>query len=71
MTDQNEKRRRKAVALRYDLEQDAAPKLLAKGQGLLAEKIIEIAKAHGVHVYEDPGLVAVLSTFDLDTQIPE
>lgn len=63
--------RRKAVALRYDAEQDAAPKVVASGSGLLAERILEIARANNVAIHEDPNLVAVLSKLDVDTEIPE
>ena len=62
--------RRRAVALRYDQEQDAAPMVVAKGRALLAERIIELAAEHGVTMYEDPDLVELLYTLDLDTQIP-
>jgi type III secretion system FlhB-like substrate exporter len=44
---------------------------VAKGAGLLAERIIELARANGVYVHEDPDLVAVLSRLDVDTEIPE
>ncbi len=63
--------RRKAAAIRYDAEQHAAPRIVAKGAGLLAERIIEVARANGVYVHEDPDLVAVLSRLDVDTEIPE
>ncbi|HOF39153.1 MAG TPA: EscU/YscU/HrcU family type III secretion system export apparatus switch protein [Candidatus Hydrogenedentes bacterium] len=63
--------RRKAAAIRYDAEQQAAPRVVAKGAGLLAERIIELARANGVYVHEDPDLVAVLSRLDVDTEIPE
>jgi len=71
MSDQPPHTPRKAVALRYDAEQDAAPKVIAKGQRLLAEKIIGIAKEHGSHIHEDPDLVAVLAKLDINTEIPE
>jgi flagellar biosynthesis protein len=71
MNDTPKKRRQKAVALRYEAGQDRAPKVTAKGQGILAERIIEIAKEHGIHVHEDPDLVAVLSKFDAPAEIPE
>ena len=45
---------KKAVALLYD--QVRAPILVAKGQGAFAEEIIEVAKAAGVHLAEDPVL---------------
>ena len=60
----------KAVALTYDMEKDAAPKLVAKGNGLVAEKIIETAKAHKVPMVEDENLVHVLEALDLETQVP-
>ncbi len=63
--------RRKAVALRYNAEQDAAPRVVAKGAGHVAKRIIETAEEHGVHIHEDPDLVAVLSKLDIEAQIPE
>ncbi len=62
---------RKAVALRYDIGRDAAPRVIAKGERLLAERIIEIAKENNVHIHEDPDLVAVLSKLNVESTIPE
>lgn len=61
----------KAVALRYDRGRGKAPRVVAKGERLLAERIIEIAKAHNIHIHQDPDLVAVLATLDIDREIPE
>jgi flagellar biosynthesis protein len=61
--------RRLAVALRYD--GDAAPRVTAKGQGEVAEKIIETATQHGVHIEDNPLLAQALSTVELDDHIPE
>lgn len=58
-----------AVALKY-APGDAAPKVVAKGRGLIAEEIIARARAHGVYVHESPELVALLSQVDLDRHIP-
>lgn len=58
-----------AVALKY-APGDAAPKIVAKGRGLIAEEIIARAKAHGVYVHESPELVTLLSQVDLDDHIP-
>jgi flagellar biosynthesis protein len=58
------------VALRYDREKDGAPRVVAKGQGSVAQNIIAIARDHGVPLHEDPDLVATLSALDLDTEIP-
>lgn len=64
-------RRHKAVALRYDAQRDQAPKVIAKGAGVIAERIQEIARQHGVAVHEDPDLVEALAQLDLDMEIPE
>jgi len=65
--------RPRVAALRYRPEapfQDAAPRLIAKGQGLLAERILELAKQHGVSITKDPDLLAALEPLDLDRLIP-
>ena len=63
--------RKKAAAIRYDTEQDKVPKLVAKGQGIVADKIIETAKEHNIYIKEDKDLVEALSTLDLYDEIPE
>ncbi len=63
-------KRKKAVALRYNEEKDQAPKITAKGEGYLAEKILEMAKEAGVPVREDHDLVEVLSRLELNAEIP-
>jgi len=72
MSDEEQKglERQRAVALRYDQHRDAAPKIVAKGRGLVAEEIIALAREHGVHIHEDPDLAAVLSSLDLAAEIP-
>jgi flagellar biosynthesis protein len=60
----------KAVALKYDTEKDHAPKVIAKGKGKIAEKIIEIAEAHHLPLYEDKNLVQILEALELETEIP-
>ncbi|RPI40980.1 MAG: hypothetical protein EHM59_21180 [Betaproteobacteria bacterium] len=61
--------RRAAVALRY-ADNSAAPKVVAKGRGLIAEAIIERAHAAGVYVHDSPELVGLLMQVDLDRHIP-
>jgi len=61
---------KKAVALRYDRSKDAAPTMIGKGKGLLAEKLIELAKAHDIPIHEDSDLVTILSRLDLYQEIP-
>lgn len=61
--------RRMAVALEYD--GSSAPRVTAKGQGEIADKIIETAREAGVPVEENPLLAQALSSVELDDQIPE
>lgn len=60
---------REAVALAYR-QTDAAPRVVARGRGLVAEEIIARAKEHGVFVHESPELVALLLQVDIDQHIP-
>lgn len=62
--------RRAAAALKYRMGEDSAPRLVARGSGKIAEKILEVALEAGVPVREDPDLLALLMTLDLDTVIP-
>ncbi|MCM3632055.1 MULTISPECIES: EscU/YscU/HrcU family type III secretion system export apparatus switch protein [Paenibacillus] len=68
----NEKmtRLKKAVAMKYDPLTSSAPVVIAKGQGELAERILESAKENGVPIQEDQSLVEVLSKLDIDQEIP-
>ena len=63
------KRRQNAVALAY-AKGDAAPKVVARGQGLVAEQIIARAQEAGVFVHESKELVSLLMDVDLDREIP-
>ncbi len=58
-----------AVALLYD--QVCAPRIMAKGDNELAERIIAVAKKHDVPIREEPELVQLLSEVALGDEIPE
>ena len=60
---------RKAIALEYG--KNPVPVLTAKGEDVMAEAIIAEAKKQGIHITEDPQLVALLSTLDLNAESPE
>ena len=64
------KKKKKAVALRYRPGEDKAPKVSVKGEGKIAEKIIDLAREHGVPVKDDPDLVEVLSKLEIEESIP-
>lgn len=61
--------RQEAVALAYSAA-DKAPRVVAKGRGLIAGEIIARAREHGVFVHESPEMVALLMQVDLDARIP-
>jgi len=60
----------KAVALSYDEQKNAAPRILAGGSGLIAETIIEKAREAGIHIQENPDLVELLAKVPIGEQIP-
>lgn len=61
--------RNEAVALAYTAG-EAAPRVVAKGKGVIAREIIERAQEAGVFVHESPELVSLLMQVDLDARIP-
>lgn len=63
--------RQKAVALRYERGKDNAPAVTAKGQGKLAEKILELARQNNIPIQKDKTLLEALYRLDLNTEIPE
>lgn len=62
--------RRKAVAIQYDPEKDAAPVITAAGQGVVAENILRAAKEHDVPVVEDKKAADLLSQLSVGDAIP-
>lgn len=62
--------RRHVVALSYR-EGNTAPRVVARGYGELAERIIEEAKHHNIYIHDSPELVSLLMQVRLDEQIPE
>jgi flagellar biosynthesis protein len=58
-----------AVAISYQ-NQDKAPRVVAKGRGLIAEEIISRANEHGIFIHQSKELVSLLMKVDLDENIP-
>ena len=65
---ESDKKSNIAVALNYD--GSGAPKVTAKGHGVLAERIITLAEANDIPLRQDAGLVQVLASVPLDREIP-
>jgi len=73
ITDQpakNQPRRLTAAALSYTPGEDAAPRLVASGQGKIAEKILALAREQGIPIHEDPALAAALAALNPGDEIP-
>ncbi|MDN5326541.1 MAG: flagellar biosynthesis protein [Moorella sp. (in: firmicutes)] len=61
---------RKAVALRYNSEEDKAPRVVASGRGAIAGKIITAAREAGVPIHRDTHLAEMLAGIDIGSEIP-
>lgn len=61
---------KKAAALVYDKEKDSAPRIVASGRGLVAERIVETGRQAGVAVMEDAELGEILEALPLGSEIP-
>ncbi|KHD86156.1 EscU/YscU/HrcU family type III secretion system export apparatus switch protein [Heyndrickxia ginsengihumi] len=68
---ENQNRQKEAVALTYKAEAHAAPIVIAKGRGLVAEQILSKASELDIPIQKDPNLVAMLGQLNLNEAIPE
>jgi len=66
----NKAKPKKAVALKYEPHKDNAPLVVAKGAGITAEKILELANKYNIKVQEDDALVQLLYQLELNQEIP-
>lgn len=62
---------KKAAALRYNRSKENAPRVVAKGDGLVADNIIKIAELHNLPIKKDEDLIELLSKVELDKEVPE
>ena len=61
----------KAVALKYDSQKQNAPKVLAKGKGVMAQKIIQKAKEYDIALFSNEALVNSLLDLEIEAEIPQ
>lgn len=71
MNNQEEKPRKEAIALTYDKYAQDAPRIIAKGKGVIADNILNRAKENNIPIQEDPSLVELLGKLNINEQIPE
>lgn len=62
--------RKTAIALRYDIDRDKAPLIIASGRGAVADEILRIAEDNKIPLYEDPEMAKLLAKLEMDTEIP-
>lgn len=70
MSEEAPKERALAVALQYEKGSREAPRVVAKGRGIVAERIVALAKENGVVIEANPVLAEALSGVELDDTIP-
>lgn len=71
MKNQKEQHRKEAIALGYQSDKHEAPVVLAKGKGLIAENIMEMAKVNEIPIQQDPALLELLGQLNINEAIPE
>ncbi|CVK17681.1 MULTISPECIES: EscU/YscU/HrcU family type III secretion system export apparatus switch protein [Sporomusa] len=70
MPEQERDKITQAVALQYDELENKAPRVIAKGAGFVAGKILSSAQEHGIPVYQNKTLTGMLMAVELDREIP-
>ena len=63
-------KKNKAVALKYNAEEDASPVVIASGYGTVAEHIIDIAEKKGIPVFKDDSAASLLCMLEVGSNIP-
>jgi flagellar biosynthesis protein len=61
----------RATALRYESGREGAPRVVATGRGLIAERILDEAERNGVPVRRDPALAQALAGLEIGHEVPE
>ncbi len=65
-----DKAKLKAIAIKYDVKKDRAPRIVATGKASVAEEILRIAEENQVPFYEDKTLAEMLSKLEFDSEVP-
>lgn len=60
-----------AIALKYDKDKDSAPRIVAKGMRIKAEKIREIAKQYNIPIMKNVPLASALYRIEVGQEVPE
>ena len=63
-------KRKEAIALTYNQEKDSSPRIIGKGKGKIADKIIELAKENNIPIQEDASLTELIGKLNINEAIP-
>ena len=66
----NRDKRNKAVALKYNMEEDPSPIVIASGYGEIAEKIVTVAEKQGIPVFRDDSAASLMCMLEVGSNIP-
>ena len=61
----------RAAALKYNQKEDNAPRIVAKGKGDIAEKILKTAEKNDIPIQKDEDIIKVLASMNIGDEIPE
>lgn len=62
---------KRAVGLQYEAARENAPRVVAKGSGEVAERIVNLARESGVPIEHNPDLVELLAVSEVGDEIPD
>ena len=69
--DIKDKKKLRAIAIKYDADKGKAPRIVATGRGMVAEDIVKLADDNKIPLYEDESLANLLGKLELETEIPQ
>ena len=61
---------KRAIGLQYEAQRENAPRVVAKGSGEVAERILSLARENGVPIEHNPDLVELLTVSEVGDEIP-
>ena len=61
---------KQAIAMKYKAYENSAPKVIAKGSGEIAKKIIQKAKEYDIAIFQNPELTQMLMNVEVDEEVP-
>ncbi|MFA5098407.1 MAG: EscU/YscU/HrcU family type III secretion system export apparatus switch protein [Candidatus Margulisiibacteriota bacterium] len=67
---EEDNKKKTAIAIRYEMDKDSAPLIVASGKGVVADEILRIAEENKIPLHENAGLASMLSKLQIDMPVP-